>query len=286
MSKNILGEILKDGGITDEIKHISECGGGDISSAYQVQTAKETYFIKTNSPSFIDNFRAECAGLEHIKNTNTVLCPTPIKAGVLNKLSYLIMTCIPNLRSGTADLGEPLARMHKAGQAQQFGFPITTFCGSTVLDNTMTDEPWSEWFARHRISFVLNQIGPKRITKRPVKEVEDKIIEILRPHDNEVKPTLVHGDLWSGNCGTSQGTPCIYDPACYYGDGEVDLAMSELFGSFGRKFFENYEKVLKIHDGYQTRKRIYNLYHILNHAYMFGGGYETEASSIIESLFR
>lgn len=285
MSKSILTEILKDSGIEDEIKHISECGGGDISSAYKVQTSKETYFVKINSSSFLDNFKAEFAGLQHIKETNTVLCPIPIKVGTLNRNSYFVMTCLPNLRGGTADLGEHLAKMHNAGQTKQFGFPILTFCGSTELDNTMTDEPWSEWFAKHRIGFILNQIGSSRITKRSVKEVEDQVIKLLKPHDNDVTPTLLHGDLWSGNCGTSNGTPCIYDPACYYGDGEVDLAMTELFGSFGRKFFDNYGKFRKIHEGYGRRKNIYNLYHILNHAYMFGGFYESEASSMIEDLF-
>lgn len=285
MSRSLLCDILKDAGIEDEIKYISECGGGDISSAYKVQTAKETYFIKTNSPSFINNFKAEFAGLQHISNTKSILSPTPIKANVLNKHSYIVMTCLPNLHGGTAELGEHLAKMHNAGQAKQFGFPILTFCGATELDNTMTDEPWSEWFAKHRIGYILNQIGSSKITRRSVDEVVNQVIKLLGPHDKDVTPTLVHGDLWSGNCGTSNGTPCIYDPACYYGDGEVDLAMTELFGGFGRKFFENYGKVRKIHEGYNKRKNIYNLYHILNHAYMFGGFYENQASSMIEDLF-
>ena len=285
MSKSDITSILKEAGIDEEVKQIRECGGGDISSAYQVQTSSSTYFVKTNSPSFVDNFKAEFAGLEHINSTKTVLCPTPIKVGTTSNLSYLVMTCLPNLRGGSADLGEPLARMHEAGRAEQFGFPIATYCGSTLLDNAMTDEPWSVWYAKHRITDLLNRIGPSRVTKRSVKEVEDQIIKLLKPHDVDVVPTLVHGDLWSGNCGTSQGTPCIYDPACYYGDGEVDLAMTELFGGFGKKFFDNYQKVRKIHDGYKMRRDIYNLFHILNHAYMFGGGYVSSASSMIEGLF-
>lgn len=284
--EGLLGEILNEAGIKDGIKQITECAGGDISSAYKVKTEAETYFIKLNEASFIDNFQAEFAGLHQIKQTSTILVPDPIKAGIIKQRSYIIMTCLPNLRSGSADLGEPLARMHNTGQGEKFGFPILTFCGSTKLDNTMTNEPWSEWFAKHRISYMLELIGSSKITRRTIQEVELRIIELLKPHDKDVVPTLVHGDLWSGNCGTSNGTPCIYDPACYYGDGEVDLAMTELFGSLGRRFYEKYESIRKIHDGYHQRKKIYNLYHILNHAYMFGGFYETEASTMIEDLFQ
>ena len=286
MSKKEIGNILKDAGINEEIKQIFECGGGDISSAYQIETGENSYFVKTNSISFLDNFQAEFAGLEHINGTGQIMCPEPIKVGTYNNCSYLIMTVLKNLRGGTADLGEPLARMHEAGKAEKFGFPITTFCGSTKLDNSMTDEPWSQWFAKHRITPLIEKIGVSRLTTRSIKQVEDQVIKLLEPHDPDVTPTLVHGDLWSGNCGTSQGKPCIYDPACYYGDSEVDLAMTELFGGFGPRFFDNYQKVRKIPEGYQKRKKIYNLFHILNHAYMFGGGYTSEAASMIEWLFK
>jgi fructosamine-3-kinase len=113
--------------------------------------------------------------------------------------------------------------MHLAGQSDRFGFPTLTFCGATPLDNEMTDEPWSVWFARHRIGHILNQLGSTKATKRSVESVVARIAELLREHDKEVTPSLVHGDLWGGNGGNSAGTPCIFDPGCYYGDPEVDL---------------------------------------------------------------
>jgi fructosamine-3-kinase len=109
-----------------------------------------------------------------------------------------------------------------------------------------------------------------------------RIEELLRGHDADVVPTLVHGDLWGGNAGSSDGTPCIFDPGCYYGDPEVDLAMTEMFGGF----FASYGTVRKIAPGYEKRKRIYNLYHLLNHALLFGGGYLSGSTSEIEALFR
>jgi fructosamine-3-kinase len=150
----------------------------------------------------------------------------------------------------------------------------------------MTDEPWSVWFSRHRIGYILGQLGSRRVTKRPLDSVVKGIEELLRDHDADVVPTLVHGDLWGGNAGTSDGTPCIFDPGCYYGDPEVDLAMTEMFGGFSRGFFESYETVRKIAPGYQKRKNIYNLYHLLNHGLLFGGGYLSGSSSAIENLLR
>jgi fructosamine-3-kinase len=175
--------------------------------------------------------------------------------------------------------------MHLAGQSDRFGFPTLTFCGATPLDNEMTDEPWSLWFARHRIGYVLNQLGSTKATQRSVESVVARVAELLRDHDKDVTPCLVHGDLWGGNGGNSAGTPCIFDPGCYYGDPEVDLAMTELFGGFPSGFYRSYETVRKISPGYKKRVKIYNLFHILNHAVLFGGGYIYRAGSMIESLF-
>lgn len=286
MTKAKLGEVFASHGIADEITSVEERGGGCICSAYVVKTKGDTYFVKTNSVSFLQNFKAEFAGLEKMAETNTILCPKPLHVGTCDKFSYLIMTYLPNLRGPCAEIGAQLAKMHLAGRSDKFGFPIVTYCGSTELDNAMTDEPWSMWFARHRIGKVIEQIGTSRVTKRPLEDVIKRVAELLKDHDKDVKPSLVHGDLWGGNGGQSNGTPCIFDPACYYADPEVDLAMTEMFGGFGSGFYKSYETVTKICPGYDKRKRIYNLFHLLNHGLMFGGGYLSESKSEIESLFR
>jgi fructosamine-3-kinase len=286
MSRGLIGDIFQAHGITDGITRIDGCGGGCISSAFVAATAKATYFVKTNSVSFEPQFRAEFAGLEHIAKTNTILCPKPFFVGALTQCSYLVMSYLPNLSGGSAAIGPPLAKMHLAGQTEKFGFPITTFCGATELDNTQSSEPWSEWFSKHRIGYILNQLGSKTVTDKPIETVTGRIAELLREHDADVTPSLVHGDLWAGNGGMSDGTPCIFDPACYYGDPEVDLAMSEFFGGFGGGLLRTYETVKKVSPGYNKRKKIYNLYHALNHALLFGGGYISQSRSIIEGLFR
>jgi protein-ribulosamine 3-kinase len=96
---------------------------------------------------------------------------------------------------------------------------------------------------------------------------------------------LLHGDLWSGNYSfLSDGTPVIFDPAVYYGDRETDLAMSELFGGFNARFYQAYEEAFPLDSGYALRKKLYNLYHVLNHLNLFGGGYLGQAESLMGQL--
>ena len=281
-----LSEILEQCNLPSNIISCHSVGGGCVSSAYEVKTSDSSYFIKINSLDFADNFKSEFMGLTKIHETNTILCPTPFATGIYKQQSYLIMSVLPSLGGGTSALGAPLAKMHMAGQSKQYGFPEPTYCGSTLLDNTMTDQPWSEWFAEHRIGKILQDIGPKKITQYPVQDIIKKVASELKSHDADVTPSLVHGDLWNGNCGTSGGKPCIFDPAVYYGDPEVDLAMTELFGGLGRSFYKSYQTVKPIPEGYERRKEIYNLFHVLNHAYMFGGFYCNQAASIIDSLMQ
>jgi fructosamine-3-kinase len=110
-----------------------------------------------------------------------------------------------------------------------------------------------------------------------------EVIPALLPH--EPPPSLLHGDLWGGNwLADARGEPIIFDPAVYHGDREADLAMTRLFGGFGRAFYEAYQGAWPLPPGSQMRTELYNLYHVLNHANLFGGSYANQASSMIEHL--
>ncbi len=141
-------------------------------------------------------------------------------------------------------------------------------------------------FLQNRIGFQLDLLESKytidnlRINERMLKDKAEKFFENYTP-----VPSLLHGDLWQGNYSfDQQGIPVIFDPACYFGDHETDLAMFELFGSPGARFFEVYHKHYPVHEGYQQRKMFYNLYHILNHANMFGTTYLAQANKRIEQV--
>ncbi len=104
---------------------------------------------------------------------------------------------------------------------------------------------------------------------------------------HQVQPSLVHGDLWGGNAGcTASGEPVIFDPATYFGDREVDIAMTELFGGFPAAFYKGYNEVFPLDAGYEQRKTLYNLYHILNHFNLFGGSYASQANRMIDQILR
>lgn len=142
---------------------------------------------------------------------------------------------------------------------------------------------WADFFAEKRIGYQLKLANRRGGNFPNSQEIMEKVRESLSHHNP--LPSLVHGDLWSGNAGfTDKGEATIFDPACYYGDREVDIAMTELFGGFPSSFYDGYNKQWNLDKGYNHRKNIYNLYHILNHFNLFGGGYESQAKRMIQQI--
>ncbi|MBD2021882.1 fructosamine kinase family protein, partial [Leptolyngbya sp. FACHB-36] len=172
--------------------------------------------------------------------------------------------------------------MHKATSSQGFGWERHNTIGSTPQMNLWTSD-WSQFWAEQRIGYQL-KLADRRGGHFPKgAQLLSAIPALLEGHTPQ--PSLVHGDLWSGNAAvTSAGEPVIFDPATYFGDREVDIAMTELFGGFPADFYRGYSAVYPLDAGYQQRKPLYNLYHILNHFNLFGGGYASQANRIIEQL--
>ena len=146
-------------------------------------------------------------------------------------------------------------------------------------------EDWAEFFAEHRIGFQLRLAARKGMRFTGADELVETIPQLLAGHTPIA--SIVHGDLWGGNASvTAEGEPVIFDPATYYGDREVDIAMTELFGGFPAAFYQGYNQEWPLDDGYDRRKTLYNLYHIINHYNLFGGGYGSQAQSMIRTLLR
>ena len=261
-------------------------GGGDINSAYRLEARNGArYFAKLNDAARHEMFAAERAGLEELARTCTVRVPHPVVHGVSGPVSYLVLEYLDLGGSGDARrLGQQLAALHRAS-APEFGFALDNTLGSTPQPNGWMKE-WIAFWRTRRLGFQL-RLAAENGYGGTLQELGDRLLEVLPRffESYSPQPSLLHGDLWGGNHAyLPDGTPVIFDPAPYYGDREADLAMTELFGGFSPDFYAAYRAAYPPDAGYATRKTLYNLYHIINHANQFGGGYARQAEGMMQRL--
>ncbi len=266
---------------------LTSLGGGDINSAYRLQSQGIDWFIKVNRAELADMFAAEAAGLTELAGVGAMRIPNLVCHGQNQQQSYLVLEYI-ELRSlsghAAALFGEQLARVHLQPQAY-FGWTIDNTIGSTPQYNPR-HEDWVAFWRDQRLGRQLEiaaENGHRGSLQIQGEKLQERLVELFsdyRPH-----PSLVHGDLWGGHAAADcMGNPVMFDPACYYGDHETDIAMTELFGGFGREFYSAYQTHYPLDPGYKVRKTLYNLYHILNHLNLFGSGYLGQANRMLEQL--
>jgi len=262
-----------------------QVGGGSINEAYRLKSDGQSFFVKLNSAARLDMFEAEAEGLQALHQADALHIPEPLVWGVCGSKAFLAMEYLDVGGSGSAaQLGEALAAMHRC-TGEQFGWHRDNTIGSTPQSNT-PDKSWLHFWSEQRLGIQLN-LAFEAGAARALEERGGRLIEWLPAFmdGREPEPSLLHGDLWSGNYAfTQQGEPTIFDPAVYYGDREADIAMTELFGGFGTDFYAAYNNAWPLDSGYALRKTFYNLYHILNHYNMFGGGYLSQAQNMIDRL--
>ena len=260
-------------------------GGGCINQAYRVESNPHAFFIKVNDVSGLDMFEAEAEGLQELGRITKLCTPTPVCFGASDSHAYLVMDDLQLGGSGDASkLGEGLAAMHRI-TAAKFGWSRDNTIGATLQINQQESD-WLVFWRDHRLGFQLQlaqQNGAGSKVQKTGEQLLDALADLLDGH--EPVASLLHGDLWSGNYAfTNSGEAAIFDPAVYYGDRETDLAMTELFGGFGQDFYAAYQDTWPLDTGYPLRKNLYNLYHILNHFNLFGGGYLSQAQGMMQSL--
>jgi len=257
--------------------------GGCIHRSWVLAGTSTRYFVKTNARKFLDAFEAEADGLAALGQAG-VRVPIPLCSGESGRDAYLVLEYLDlRSRGDAALLGRSLALLH-ASQAKSYGWHRDNFIGSTPQRNRKRED-WAEFFREERLrpQLELAVQNGHRALERPGSRLCDRIGKLLAGH--RPAASLLHGDLWGGNAGfLADGTPVLFDPAAYYGDAEADLAMTELFGGFGADFYAAYREVRPIDSGYGARRELYNLYHVLNHANLFGGGYAAQALSMMECL--
>ncbi len=260
-------------------------GGGCINAARVVEGSDgRRYFVKTNRARHLAMFEAEAEGLEAIRATGTVRVPAPICSGASGDEAWLVLEYLEMGGRGSADeLGRRLAALHRHSW-DRYGWHRDNTIGSTPQVNTPCAD-WIAFYRQHRLGYqyalAARHGAPRRLIERGERLLDGLagFFPGYRP-----PPSLLHGDLWGGNHGYCQGEPVIFDPAVYYGDREADLAMTELFGGYPGDFYAAYREAWPLEVGYRVRKDLYNLYHVLNHYNLFGGGYLGQAERMTDAL--
>ncbi len=275
-------------GVRCDPRSATAVGGGSIHRAWRLRGEGASFFVKTNVAEAAPMFAAEGAGLAALAATGCVAVPKVVTQGEAPGQSFLVLEWqdqAPLDRASGALLGDALAKMHASPGAEDFGWPTDNFIGATVQHN----EPrraWALFFAECRLKPQLalaRQRGmePKLVERGLELAAKTPAFFVNYPPAS----SLLHGDLWAGNAARlPDGRPVIFDPAVYRGDRETDLAMAELFGGFPESFYAAYRAAWPLDGGYETRKNLYNLYHVLNHYNLFGASYLGQARRMIEKL--
>ncbi len=274
-----------------EISGVEPVGGGCIHTALKLEgetaAGKKSFFAKVNEVEKKALFAAEAEGLGALRKAGAVRVPGVVAQGDDGERAWLVLEWLDlaplDSRSG-ARLGEALAAQHRAPQ-EKFGWARDNFIGSTPQVNGWSDD-WLAFWRDRRLHAQLRLAAHNRLPSKMIDRGE-RLVTDCEAFFRTYSParSLLHGDLWGGNASSlGDGTPVVFDPAAYVGDREADVAMTELFGGFPKEFKAAYRAAWPLDDGYVIRRDFYNLYHVLNHANLFGSDYVRQSERSIEKL--
>ena len=268
--------------------------GGDINRSYRLSLSDgSTLFMKCNSVRNLPFFTAEAQGLAALRGTGAIGVPKPLAFGTdqTQEVSFLLMEYLesaPKANQYWEVIGHELAALHRADCSNavsvdgnlSFGFETDNYIGASPQKNTLS-ENWITFYRNCRLlpQFKMAERYFDRETRRKCMRLLDRLDSYLTEPEF---PSLIHGDLWSGNvlCGPD-GKAWVLDPAAYVGHFEAELAMTELFGGFPTTFYQAYHEVNPIDSSYKDKRDLYNLYHLLNHLNLFGGSYLSSVQRIL-----
>jgi fructosamine-3-kinase len=262
--------------------------GGDIANSYLLHTDRGAIFAKMlEGPKGLEMLEAEKDGLTALAATDSLRVPEVLGCASTAAGGCLLLEYIPTgpgSRASSRELGRGLARMHQV-TATSFGWPRPNFIGTLPQENKEALE-WPGFYVHNRLAPQFEMARSRHLLTSAeipgVGPMEARVCS-LAP---EVAPSLLHGDLWSGNYLISDdGTPCLIDPAVYYGHAEVDLAMSLLFGGFSQEFYDAYFEINPKQPGFDLRVKLYQLYYLLVHLNLFGRSYHASVRAITSDLF-
>ncbi len=268
-----------------QINSYQQVYGGDINQTYQLQTNIGSLFLKLNKGSLKDMFEKEFAGLQLLHQTKTIKIPEPILYGSFENHIFLITQYIQKANPSKnfwQIFAHQLAALHKNSN-KQFGLSASNYIGSLQQQNNFCNS-WPEFYATQRIMPLMQLAFNKNKCTKDDLMLAEKLCKHLYNLFPEEKPSLIHGDLWSGNFMCDENAmPVIYDPAVYYGNREMDIAMSLLFGGFDKSFYDHYNEAFPLQPGWKDRVQLCQLYPLLVHLILFGGHYYYSVMDIIKT---
>ena len=284
MWDEIVEQISEATGKAFRLSKASPVGGGCINETYRLDGDGGSFFAKLNRADKLEMFEAEADGLCDIAATETIHVPHPVCHGISGDQSYLVLEHI-ELGAGESqsELGRRLAKLHAVPQPH-FGWRRDNTIGSTPQANPASGD-WVAFLREHRLGFQCRLAKRNGLRLDGAEELLGQLGGFFT--DYEPRPSLLHGDLWSGNVAFGPGgEPVVFDPATYCGDREAEFGLTEMFGGFGNDFWSAYEAEWPLDPGYPTRKLLYRLYHTLNHYNIFGGGYGSATEGIVGRLLQ
>lgn len=288
MENNVIENAFKDVLGVKKIHDAEILPPNALSQSRIYKTDQGDFFVKIYDLPDVWMFEAEFKALQIIEQTATLRVPKPYYYGKNENMCFLIMEYIElsgHIPSSQEKLGHQLAKMHLTKFARSFGFEMNNTIGLTTQINNWTKN-WVTFFIHYRLEFQL-RVVEKNYEDYELVSLGIKFIEKFPQFFEGLKvlPSLLHGDLWSGNTAKNlEGNPVVYDPSSYYGHHEAELSILQMFGGFNKDFFDGYRELIPCDDGFEERQWGYQLYHYLNHYNLFGDSYRPACMSLLRKL--
>lgn len=264
------------------IKSRQPINTGETHQAWLIDDGIQAVFVKANQRTYRSMFRAEADQLQLLAKTHCLKVPQVYGVGCSAQHSFILLEALefsPCSASAMEQFGQQLAYLHQWQPQNQYGLDFDTWLGKVHQPNEWQSN-WATFFSQQRIGWQLQLCKEKGIYFGNIDQITQAIATQLAKH--QPQPALLHGALWYKNCGQCNNQIVVYDPACYWGDRECDIAFSQLFQPLPTEFYQGYQSIYPLEDGYLQRKPLYQLYYLLNFSYRYQGQYIEKAQQIID----